>query len=176
MISVLRANGVPATFGVTGKWVTLCSSAATAIGQAGFDVINHTWDHKSFTGLSTGTAPLTREQILDELAKGEAAITTAIGRNPKPWFRPPYGDQNAFALQVVGSAGYRWSVMWTIDSLGWKGVAPEQVVHNVVDKATNGAIIVMHVGSASTDSAALQAVIDGLRARGFGFTTVAGIV
>jgi peptidoglycan/xylan/chitin deacetylase (PgdA/CDA1 family) len=173
---MLKANGVPATFGLTGKWVEQCGAAAAQIGQGGYPVLNHTYSHASFTGRSTNTAPLTRAQMLNELAKGEAAIAKAIGRAAKPWFRPPYGDQDAFVLQVVGEAGYRWSVMWTIDSRGWQGVAPGQVVSNVVDKAVNGAIVVMHVGSASTDYAALQAVIDGLRARGFGFATVAGIL
>ncbi|HEX9258654.1 MAG TPA: polysaccharide deacetylase family protein [Acidimicrobiales bacterium] len=176
IITMLEANGVPATFGLTGKWVELCGTAAAQIGQAGYPVLNHSYSHPSFTGYSTQKSPLTRAQILDELAKGEAAIKKATGRAAKPWFRPPYGDQNAFVLQVVGEAGYRWSVMWTIDSRGWQGVPPEQVISNVVDKAVNGAIVVMHVGSASTDYAALQAVIDGLRARGFGFATVSGIV
>ena len=39
-----------------------------------------------------------------------------------------------------------------------------------------GAIFLFHVGAASTDYAGLQRVIDGLRAKGYGFTTAGGVI
>jgi peptidoglycan/xylan/chitin deacetylase (PgdA/CDA1 family) len=43
-------------------------------------------------------------------------------------------------------------------------------------KVGNGAIVLMHVGSGSTDAAALQNVIDAIRARGLSFATVAEVL
>ena len=93
-----------------------------------------------------------------------------------PWFRPPYGDEDASVRADVALAGYRYEVMWTVDSLGWKGASADAIVNRCVDNAQNGAIYLFHVGSASADSAALQRVIDRLRQLGYSFGTVAAII
>jgi hypothetical protein len=54
-----------------------------------------------------------------------------------------------------------------VDSLGWNGLPADQIVERCLSLAEPGAIYVFHVGSASQDAAALQAVIDGLRTRGY---------
>ena len=59
--------------------------------------------------------------------------------------------------------------MWTVDSLGWKGLAPSDVVTRCLERAEPGAILMFHVGSASTDAAALPDIIDGLADDGYAF-------
>ena len=93
-----------------------------------------------------------------------------------PWFRPPYGDEDESVRADVALAGYQYELLWTVDSLGWKGTPPASVVTRCLDGAVPGAIYLFHVGSASTDHAALQAIIDGLRADGYGFVTAAGLI
>jgi peptidoglycan/xylan/chitin deacetylase (PgdA/CDA1 family) len=66
--------------------------------------------------------------------------------------------------------------MWTVDSLGWKGVPAAEVIQRCLGAASPGEIILMHVGSASTDAAALPALINALQARGYGFQTVGGMM
>ncbi len=68
--------------------------------------------------------------------------------------------------------GYRYELMWTVDSLGWKNLPPDEVTGRVVRAAAPGAIVLMHVGAASTDARALPAVLDALRDRGFAFVRV----
>jgi hypothetical protein len=58
---------------------------------------------------------------------------------------------------------------WSVDTLGWQGVSPNTVLQRCLTAATPGEIILMHVGSASTDAAALAAVIAALQTRGYGF-------
>ena len=53
---------------------------------------------------------------------------------------------------------------------------PGAVTSRVLDRAGNGAIVLMHVGSASTDVLALTDIIAGLRAAGYAFATVDAIV
>jgi peptidoglycan/xylan/chitin deacetylase (PgdA/CDA1 family) len=67
-------------------------------------------------------------------------------------------------------------VLWTIDSLGWDARPPEEVVARVLGAAEPGAILLMHVGEASTDIDALPEIVDGLRDAGYGFATVADLV
>ena len=76
----------------------------------------------------------------------------------------------------AGAAGYRYEVMWTVDSLGWTGIPVDQIVSRCVGAAANGVIYLFHVGSASQDFAALPAIVDALRARGFELVTVAQLV
>jgi poly-gamma-glutamate synthesis protein (capsule biosynthesis protein) len=55
-------------------------------------------------------------------------------------------------------------------------VAPATALRRSLAAARPGAIILMHVGSGSTDSSMLPALIDQLIARGYGFRTVAQLV
>jgi peptidoglycan/xylan/chitin deacetylase (PgdA/CDA1 family) len=114
----------------------------------------------------------------DQLARADAAIRAATGRSSLPWFRPPYGDYNDSVVVDVAADGYGYGylVLWTVDSLGWKGLPAQQIVTRCLDNAVAGAIFLFHVGSASQDGPALQAIIDGLRARGYAFATVAGLI
>ena len=63
-----------------------------------------------------------------------------------------------------------------MDSLGWNGIPIDQTVSRWLDGAVPGAIFLFHVGAASADGAALPAIINGLRAQGYSFDTVASVV
>lgn len=176
ILDTLRANGITASFGLTGVWTQTNPSLVARMAAEGHQLVNHSWDHPSFTGFSTGEAPLSRAERIDQLARAEAAIMAASGVGTRPWFRPPYGDEDASVRADVGAAGYRYEAMWTVDSLGWKGLAPSAITQRCLDGAVPGAIYLFHVGAASADAAALQGIIDGLRARGLGFVSLAGLV
>ncbi|MGB8650378.1 MAG: polysaccharide deacetylase family protein [Mycobacteriales bacterium] len=174
ILDLLRAKGIRATFGLTGAWVRANPALARRIVSAGHLVVNHTDRHRSFTGRSTGTAPLTRAERLRALSAAESSIRAATGVASLPWFRPPYGDRDAGVDRDVALAGYRYELMWTVDTLGWKGVPPAQVTSRVLAAAMPGEIVLMHVGAASTDWQALAGVIDRLRARGYAFVRADG--
>ena len=176
ILDTLRRNGIRATFGITGRWAEANPSLLGRIAAEGHQIVNHSYDHPSFTGRSTGTAPLSRAARLDQLARADAAIVSATGASSKPWFRPPYGDEDASVRADVGSVGYRYELMWTVDSLGWKGIGADQIVERCLAQAVPGAIYLFHVGSASADHAALQRVIDGLRAQGYAFVTASALI
>jgi peptidoglycan/xylan/chitin deacetylase (PgdA/CDA1 family) len=76
----------------------------------------------------------------------------------------------------VAAAGYRYAVLWTVDSLGWQGRPADDIAGRCLASAAPGGIYLFHVGSASQDAAALDAIIDGLVARGYAFATVADLV
>ncbi|MGZ4692069.1 MAG: polysaccharide deacetylase family protein [Acidimicrobiales bacterium] len=175
ILDTLAADGIKASFGLTGAWAAAHPDLVRRIVAGGHQLLNHSYDHPSFTGFSTGKAPLDRAQRLDQLARTEAVLDP-LGATGRPWFRPPYGDTDASVEADVGAAGYRYEVMWTVDSLGWKGIPVDQIVTRCLDGAVPGAILLLHVGSGSADGAALPGIIDGLRARGYGFATVAGII
>lgn len=176
ILDTLAANHIHATFGITGLWAQANPTLVRLIAASGDQIVNHSWDHQSFTGGSTHTQALTAAQIDQELGRTDALIRQLTGTGTAGWFRPPYGDRDPAVDTAAGAAGYHWELMWTVDTLGWQGVNPETVVQRCVAAATPGEIILMHVGSASTDAQALPAVIAALQARGFGFVTVSALI
>jgi peptidoglycan/xylan/chitin deacetylase (PgdA/CDA1 family) len=175
ILDVLAQNGIQATFGLTGAWAEANPALLRRIVTTGNQVVDHTWDHRSFTGYSTGTGPLTAAEISYELRSTDRYFLQASGVDSKGWFRPPYGDRSAASDAASAAAGYRYELMWTVDTLGWKGVSPSTVVQRALSSLRPGEIILMHVGSASSDASALPALITAIRARGYGFVTAANL-
>jgi peptidoglycan/xylan/chitin deacetylase (PgdA/CDA1 family) len=176
ILDVLRNNGIHAAFGMTGRWAEANPALVQRMVSEGHELINHSYDHPSFTGLSTNSRPLTQEQRWSQLDRTEQIVRDLTGASTKPYFRPPYGDFDDSVLADVGARGYRYAVMWTVDSRGWQGIAPDAIVHRCLDMAEAGAIYIFHVGSESRDAAALQPVIDGLRDRGYEFATISELI
>ena len=172
VLDTLAAKGVAASFGITGAWADAHPAEVHRMAAEGHQVINHTYTHHSFTGASATNPILTTAGRQAELARAEATLSALIGCSTKPFWRPPYGDTNASVLADVGAAGYRYTIMWTVDSQGWKGLPAADIVTRVLSLASPGAILAFHVGSASQDALALAQIIDGLRAQGYTFTTL----
>jgi peptidoglycan/xylan/chitin deacetylase (PgdA/CDA1 family) len=175
ILDILAADHVQATFGITGMWAQANPALLGRIAAGGHQIVNHSWDHQSFTGLSTNTQPLTAAQISQQLGRTEEVIRQLSGASTNGWFRPPNGDRDRRVDAAAGGAGYRYELMWSVDTLGWKGVSPNTVLQRCLTAAMPGEIILMHVGSASTDAAALPAVIAALQARGYGFVRASAL-
>ena len=173
ILSTLDSTGTPATFFLTGAWIRSYPAQARQLADRGSVLGNHTDTHPHLP-------QLTNAQIAAELAAAESSLAAATGRRFDPVFRFPYGDRTPQDIAVVNSLGYV-CVRWTVDTLGWKGtsggITADQVVNRVLAAAAPGEIVLMHVGSNPTDGSTLDAdalptVIAGLRAQGYGFTTL----
>ena len=150
---------------MTGSWADANPRLVARIAAEGHVLINHTATHPDMTTLSSADR-------LAELAAAEASVSVITGRGMQPYFRPPYGAYDASVLTDIGRAGYAYSIMWTVDSLGWEGLDPASVAARCLDGAVDGAILLLHVGSQSTDVEALPEIVAGLRASGYTFVTV----
>jgi peptidoglycan/xylan/chitin deacetylase (PgdA/CDA1 family) len=169
ILDTLSANGIVAAFGMTGQFAERYPQLVVRMVDEGHQLINHTYDHRSFTGLSTSSAALSQAERWAELDRTEAIIQQLTGATTLPYFRPPYGDYDASVNADVGARGYRYNVMWTVDSMGWNGLSADGIVQRCLSQAVSGAIYIFHVGSASQDGPALQRVIDSLRAADYSF-------
>lgn len=173
ILGTLAAQGVTATFFVTGQFARDHPDAVRAIARGGHPVGNHSDTHPSFRH-STNVV------IRQQLDEAEAAITALTGQAAKPLFRFPFGDRTALDIAVVNEAGYI-PFRWTVDTLGWagteRGITAEVVCARVLGAARPGLIVLMHVGAnpddgTTFDADALPCIIQGLRARGYGFVTL----
>ena len=167
ILDTLARERITASFGLTGAWAEANPAQVKRMAIEGHHLFNHTWSHDSFTGLSTGRGPMTRAQRWDELDRTEAIIQRIAGVSTLPYFRPPYGDSDASVLADVGARGYTVTAMWAVDSAGWNGLSAPRIVERTLRLTTPGAILIFHVGSQSQDSAALPAIIKGLRDAGY---------
>jgi len=175
ILDTLHREGVTATFGITWRWAEENPGLVRRIVGEGHDVVNHTYDHRSFTGVSTRTAPLSADQRRMEIDRAEQVLSGLTGRTTRPWFRLPYGDGDASVNTEVAREGYRYVLGWTVDSLGWEGFSSAAITQRCLARAVPGAVYLFHVGSRSQDAQALPAVIDGLRAQGYGFGSLADL-
>lgn len=169
ILDLLRAGEIRATFGMTGRWAESNPDLLRRMVEEGHTLMNHTYDHPHMETLST-------RQRLMQLRRTESIVAGATGATMLPYFRPPYGAYNQRVLVDVGSAGYRYSVMWTVDSLGWQGLPAGEVVDRCLAGAEPGAIFLLHVGAASTDSEALPGIVSGLQGAGYEFVTITELI
>lgn len=176
ILATLRAQGVRASFFVTGRFATANPATTRQMAAVG-PVGNHTWSHPDLTALSAGA-------VAGEISSTRSAILATTGRESRPLFRFPYGAYDSRVLGLVHAAGYG-GVGWTTDSLGWKGTSGGMTVDKVVSRVlaarTPGQIILMHVGAnpddgTTLDAAALPRIIVGLRSRGYDFITLAALL
>jgi peptidoglycan/xylan/chitin deacetylase (PgdA/CDA1 family) len=176
ILATLRDEGVPATFFVTGRFAEAYPQDVRAIAAAGHVIGNHTMTHPHSTRI-------TDAELAAEVRQGAAAVAEASGTVTKPWFRFPYGERTADDVRLLNGLGYL-CIACTVDTLGWlgeeRGTAAD-VTARVVAGLRPGEIVLMHVGSnpddATTyDADSLHATIHALRARGYGFVTVAELL
>jgi peptidoglycan-N-acetylglucosamine deacetylase len=172
ILDILQQEHISASFGITATWAKANPDLVRRMAAEGHLVINHTVDHRSFTGLSDKLGGLTPAKRRAELEDADAVIAPLLGHSTKPWYRLPYGDDDAHVASDVASAGYTRKVGWTVDSLGWRGVAAADIGARCLKLAAPSAIYVMHVGRASQDALALPRVVAGLREQGYGFVGV----
>jgi peptidoglycan-N-acetylglucosamine deacetylase len=136
-----------------------------------FTLGNHSYTHRDFRNLTAG-------EIRVELARTDAAIATFCGQDLRPFFRPPNGGYDAGVLAAVGSAGYRYTVTWDVDTIDWRpivndppGPTADQIVTKVLERARGGSIVLMHLGGYETYEA-LPRIVAGLADAGYRFVTL----
>jgi peptidoglycan/xylan/chitin deacetylase (PgdA/CDA1 family) len=154
-----------------------------------FEIGNHTMHHCNLRDGGAGSpttapcqtgGPPTNAFIAAELTTAAAILEEATGQDPIPYWRPPnavYSDQ---VLQVAADLGYTKTIMWSIDTIDWRpigenGPTAEQMVSQVVTSATNGSIVLMHLGGYETFGA-VQLMVPALRARGLLLTSVSDLL
>jgi len=160
ILGALRARGLHVTFFLTGKWAEENPDLVRQMAAEGHEFGNHTYDHKDLTQLS-------REQILEELEKTEQIVQKLTGQSTRPFFRPPFGSRDERVREIAAEAGYR-CIYWTLDS--WdsvrKNITPQEIASRVNGRVSEGAIVLMHCGSAPT-AEALPGILDHLAEKGY---------
>ena len=168
----LAASGVRGTFFVVGRRADAHPDAVRAIAAAGHEVASHGWSHRSLWLCGP-------RRTADEVLRTQARLAELTGAAPR-FFRPPWGMVNAALFGVLRRARLS-CVFWSIQPEGLRPRPADAQVAHVLARAHPGAIVDLHdadgvAGAPARLAAALPAMIDGLRARGFTFATVTDLL
>ena len=178
ILDFLKERGIRASFGLTGLWAEQNPDLVQRIVDEGHQLFNHTYSHSSFTGLSTGADPLTREERIEEIERTHDIVMDIAGYDMRPYFRLPYGDgaDDPGVMEDIYGAGYYLTIMWTCDSFGWKQWTPAEIIQHCYETTGQSGIVLMHVGSDGTDQDALPGLVDEFAADGYDFVTIAEVL
>ncbi len=158
-LDVLRQKHVHGTFFEIGQEVPGREQILRRVLAEGNEIGNHTTHHGSYPGYA-------------DLATTSGLIRAATHFQPC-LFRPPGGALDSAVLVAAGEAGMR-TVTWDVDPADWTNPGSGAVYSRVVGAVQPGSIVLMHDGGGNRSGtlAALPAIIDTLRARGYRFATV----
>jgi peptidoglycan/xylan/chitin deacetylase (PgdA/CDA1 family) len=120
---------------------------------------NHTWGHPYLTKLPD-------LEVRAEIERTQAEIVAASGVVPK-CLRPPYGDVDQRVRDLAGLP----IVVWDVDTNDWQRPGSEVVAERAVSRSSRGSIVLLHDTHEET-VAAVSAIVEGLRDRGFTLATV----
>lgn len=168
VLSILRDEGVPATFFVVGKALERNLDVCRAIVAEGHELGNHTYSHPHMV--------LQPYSVMrDEIERTDALIR-ACGYGGEIHFRPPGGKQ-FLALPYYLARNGRKNISWDVAPEG-RGAGAAEIVDRVLADVQPGSIILLHVMYESRDEtrAALPEVIRGLKEKGYRFVTVSELL
>jgi peptidoglycan-N-acetylglucosamine deacetylase len=169
ILDILKKYKVKATFFVVGTQVEKYPAVFRRIIREGHEVGSHSFQHLKISELSP-------DKIKYQLGHNNEIIRKNGGR-PLMLFRPPYGAIDPASVETIAKLGYR-IILWTVDSLDWRGLREKQVVSNVVPKLKDGNIILQHCAADSKledlrgSREALPEIIKTAKIQGYQFVTI----
>jgi len=168
IIDTLILQNVPASMFPMGWWAIENPDYLRQLDRAGFVIGTHGDQQRFLTSLDDGT-------IVNDVTTSIDAIQSVIGRPIDPWFTPYAADTDERVRSIVAGMGVM-PVGWTVTANDFGPEATSDSVYGRVMEAVHpGAIVELHLDGQSTDestAAALPAIVNDLRARGYDLVTV----
>jgi peptidoglycan/xylan/chitin deacetylase (PgdA/CDA1 family) len=169
IFELLRAENVPATIFVSGRWV---ESHPDVMGELAAETLiefgDHSYDHPHMRRL-------TPARIGEQIDQTEAALSR-YGKKSVA-FRPPFGEWNPRLLEVTQDRNLP-AVMWDVVSGDPSAtVSAEEMIRTVLRKTKPGSIVIFHINGRGRNTAeALPVILRELRARGLRFVHVSELL
>lgn len=168
ILDILKEKNVPATFFMMGKNVAKYPQQVKRIVQEGHGIGNHTYDHPDLRKAWT-------TDVTNQIQSTQYELMRVVGRQPD-LFRPPYGALTKADVKLLNELGFR-NILWSVDTLDWKGKTGEEILEIVHEQVFPGGIILQHNFGATGGELhgtieALPMIIDELRKEGYTFVTV----
>lgn len=167
-IAVLRKGRAQVTVLAIGRWLAANPDLAARIRDAGHELGNHTWSHRTMPRLNAAT-------VRTEVDRAAAELDRLTG-GPGRWFRPSGTPSSTPAIRAAAvSAGYGACLGYDVDPLDYTDPGPEAVVRAMARSVRPGSIVSLHLGHPGT-LMALPAVLAHLHDRGLAPVTASRLL
>lgn len=204
ILDMLRARGVGVTMFLGGQFIRLFPDLVRRMVADGHEVANHLDTHPHLTTYARNhrhdTLPgLSRGFLIAELRRAEASFRALTDRPMAPYWRAPYGEQNAELRAWAAEAGYR-HIAWTrgagtaedLDTRDWVADTSSRIYRSREEIAArilefgrdrpgglNGGIVLMHLSTQrQTDRPheSLPYVLKALQSQGYRLVTISELL
>jgi peptidoglycan-N-acetylglucosamine deacetylase len=162
IVGILDRHGVKATFLPYAKVVRQSPALWRSIAKR-YPIANHTVSHPKLVRLTSA-------QIYDEIDRARRIVEQVTGRKMVRIFRAPYGSYDSRVLRQAYRAGFKYHVLWDVDSGDTARISDARVLKLAVS-GRKGSIVLMHAGPGVTVRV-LAKVIRNYKSRGFRFVTL----
>ena len=205
ILDTLKKYQIKSTFFLTGDFIRNHPDLVKRMLAEGHEIGNHTDTHPHFARLTSHmrfqTLPwVNKAFVQNQIKRAEKAFFQVTGRRMAPFWRAPYGEHNLEILRWGEEIGYN-HVSWTcgrvleegLDSLDWVYnedspiyFSAEEIRDKIIhfgegsSEGANGGIVLMHLASSRPIEDRihhrLPEIIEGLRKRGYHFSTVSQVI
>ncbi len=166
ILDILKEKEVPATFFVTGHYVSSQPELIIRMFSDGHIIGNHSWSHPDMTKISDA-------QIEKELNNVYNEVFKLTGQLEMKYLRTPKGIFNEQSLAVSKKLDYT-NVFWSIAYVDWdrnKQRGGKYAFDKVTSQLHSGAVILLHTVSKDNVDA-LSDIIDYAREQGYEFKSL----
>ncbi|MBU4200804.1 MAG: polysaccharide deacetylase family protein [Verrucomicrobia bacterium] len=174
VLDILKQFRVPATFFLIGTNVTHYPEIVRRMAREGHLIGNHSFQHLRFD-------QITSRAMLEDIARGEEAITGVTGVKPT-WFRPPFGI-NGVGLDEICRARGVVIAGWSGHAGDWNPQSAVEIAEHMITQATPGDILLLHDGWETRHEVdrhntvdAVYLILERLTREGFQFVTLPELV
>lgn len=170
ILDTLKKEDIPATFFLTGHYLTSATPLVKRMIADGHIIGNHSYDHPNMANLS-------EKGMQDEWQRFDQKLKELTGVTRTVYARPPKGIFNEHLLTVGNKLGYR-HIFWSVAFVDWHEDKPQgkaYAYNELMNQLHPGALILMH--TVSPDNAeALPDFIRDAQEKGYTFKTLDDLV
>lgn len=178
IIDILNKTHTKATLFLTGMWIELYPAVTKELSKNPlFELGSHSYTDSSYHGFCYGLTQLADSVKIEDIGATEKLLREHADIDNK-LFRFPGGCYTPSDVKLVNQAN-DIVVHWDVSGNDGFNKSANHIVHNVVDNAQNGSIIILHMNGAPTapkTAEALPEIISKLKQKGFEFVKVSELL
>lgn len=167
VLAILQKYDIKATFFVVGANAQKYPELVKKIHAAGHVVASHSMTHPMLTKLSPA-------KLQWEIETPQKIVASEIGIKPR-CLRYPFGASNERVRAAIRADGIQ-PVPMGFNSFDYERPGTQKIISWVLKNAHSKQVILMHDGYDKREQtvAALPAIIEGIKQKGLGFSTICG--
>ncbi|MDN4495025.1 polysaccharide deacetylase family protein [Ureibacillus aquaedulcis] len=170
ILDTLKEEKVPATFFLTGHYLTSATDLVKRMIDEGHIIGNHSYGHPDMSKLS-------EEGLLEEWQKFDKTLKDTTGMKRTYYVRPPKGIFSEKVLEVGNINGYT-HIFWDTAFVDWhddSSVGWQYAYDELMNQLHPGALILLHT-VAKHNADALPRFIEDAKKEGYSFASLDDLV